>query len=80
MQKEERRRAVLTPRNRLIEAVLGGRFDEATLNDTTRWGNRLQAEALRWMLRGGFGDRGRITKGDAARMFANAFGAGEREQ
>jgi hypothetical protein len=77
---EKRRLAgTLTRPNRLITACLAGAaFDEAIINETTRWGNRLQADAERWMQRGGFGERGRINKADAHRLFAMAF-SGKRE-
>lgn len=49
MQNVERRRAVLTPRNRLIDLVLAGHsFDEATVNKTAIWGNRLLRDRNEW--------------------------------
>jgi hypothetical protein len=46
--------------------------------ETRRFGNRLQADADRWMLRGGFSENRRITKSDAHRMFVLAFGRASR--
>lgn len=40
--------------------------------------NRLAADAQRWMARGGFGDRGRITRRDADLIWRSEFGTGRR--
>lgn len=46
---QERRRAVLTPRNRLVEVVLSGlEVDEATVTETTIWGNALTRARDAW--------------------------------
>ena len=45
-----------------VEAINFRGFDVA---ETTAWGNSLQAHAQRWMQRGGFAQRGRISKRDA---------------
>jgi hypothetical protein len=59
-----------------VEALLAGiTFEEADINEARRFGNRLVAAADRWKLRSGFGERGRVSKSDAARMFAQAFPA-----
>lgn len=49
-------------------------FDGFNVEEARRFGNRLLADAERWMQRGGFAaDRGRISKNDARRMFAMEF-------
>ena len=51
-------------------AVAAINFSDFNIGETTRWGNRLQADARKWMQRGGFGERGRISKRDAGRILA----------
>jgi hypothetical protein len=58
----------------LIDSCLAdGGFDGEIIQQTRLWGNRLLADARRWMSRGGLAERGRITKRDAHQMFAQAF-------
>lgn len=40
--------------------------------------NRLACDADAWARRGGFGERGRITKADAHRQFVAAFGGARK--
>lgn len=64
----------LTVRDPRIEKALASHsIDETNIEDVRRFGNKLQADADRWLLRGGFSERGRIYKSDAHRMFAAAF-------
>jgi len=73
--REKGRKPVLgisDPRDEKSLAALN--LNDLNVAETRRFGNRLQAEADRWMLRGGLSERGRITKGDACRLFALAFG------
>lgn len=44
------------------------------VTELSRFSNRLHREADAWMRRGGFGERGRISKLDAHRQFVAAFG------
>lgn len=68
-----RGRERLTVRNPRVEYALAGLdIDPAHVEETRRFGNRLMADAQRWMLRGGFSERRRISKSDAHRMFALA--------
>lgn len=70
-----RGRERLTVHNPRIEKALASHcIDPADVAETRRFGNRLQAEADRWVMRGGLSERGRITKSDAHRMFVLAFG------
>lgn len=69
-------RARLTARNPRVETALASlEIDGFNVSETRAFGNRLAAEAERWMMRGGFGERGRISKADAHRVFRDAFGA-----
>lgn len=64
----------LTVNDPRVEALLAGiTFEGANIGEARSFGNALQREADRWQRRGGFGERGRITKADAARMLALAF-------
>lgn len=64
----------LTVRDPLVGNALAGKnLDDINIGDVTKWGNRLAADARAWLSRGGFADRGRITQGDAHRMFVMAF-------
>lgn len=78
--KKERRTGTLTRTNRPLETYLAGLgIDRGIIANTLPWGNQLEAEAQRWMQRGGFSERGRITKRDADRMLKSAlarFGGG----
>lgn len=66
-------RETLTVSRPYIEAALASlTVDGFDMHETRRFGNRLAAEAERWMKRGGFGERGRISKADAHRMLAQA--------
>ena len=70
-----RGRERLTVHNPRIEKALASHvIDPEHVAETRRFGNRLQADADRWMLRGGFSENRRITKSDAHRMFLHAFG------
>ncbi len=70
-----RGRERLTVHNPRIEKALASHsIDPEHIAETRRFGNRLQAEADRWMLRGGFSERGRISKADAHRILASAIG------
>lgn len=51
-----------------IEAALASHYRRIDIASTRRFGNRLQADAERWLSRGGFNERGRIGKADAARL------------
>lgn len=74
-----RGRERLTVHNPRIEKALASHhIDPEHVAETRRFGNLLQAEADRWIMRGGFAERGRITKADAHRMFALAFGRASR--
>lgn len=67
--KKERRAGTLTRINRSLESYLAGLgFPESTIATALPWANRLEADAQRWMQRGGFGQRGRISKADAHRI------------
>jgi len=76
MRRGRERLTVHNPRIEMALASLG--IDPVDVAETRRFGNRLQADADRWMLRGGFADRGRISKSDAHRMFVLAFGRANR--
>jgi hypothetical protein len=67
-------RARLSVRDPHVDKLLAGLIiDESNIDAARRFGNRLQADARRWMARGGLAERGRITKRDAHQMFALAF-------
>lgn len=69
-----RGRERLTVRDPRVEHALAGlNIDNYDVEETRRFGNRLMADARRWMMRGGFADRGRIGKGDAHRLYVQAF-------
>lgn len=67
----------LSARSPIIEQALACLpIDPETLPSAREFGNRLAADAKRWQhLRGGCGERGRISKADAARMLALALRA-----
>lgn len=66
---KERRTGTLTRTNRPLETYLTGLgFDTGTVTNSLTWGNKLEADAQRWLARGGFGERGRISKSDARRL------------
>ena len=73
---KERLAGTLSSHNRPLENFLTeAGFDGATVQKSTRWGNRLEADARRWLAAGGFATSNRwINKSDANRMFAMAFG------
>lgn len=72
----ERQRERLTIRNPRVEMALAGLpIDDSVLTDARRFGNRLVAEAERWQMRGACAERGRISKRDAAAMWARVFPA-----
>ena len=58
-----------------VEKLLAGLIiDEPYIDDARQFGNRLQADARRWMLRGGLASPRHLTKADAYRLFAYEFG------
>lgn len=70
-----RGRERLTVHHPRIEKDLASHvIDPDNVAEVRRFGNRVQAEADRWMLRGGFSDNRRITKADAHCAFIQAFG------
>jgi hypothetical protein len=59
----------------LIDSCLAdGGFEGETIHQSRLWGNRLLADSRRWILRGGLASPRRLTKNDAARLFAFEFG------
>lgn len=76
--KKERLAGTLSRHNHPVENFLQeAGFDGATIRHAMPWCNRLEADARRWMQRGGWAaDRGRITKVDAHRLFSHAFRQG----
>ena len=72
--REKGRKPVLGISDPRVEKSLAAlNLNDLNVAETRRFGNLLQAEADRWMLRGGFSENRRITKSDAHRMFAQAF-------
>jgi hypothetical protein len=72
MRRDRERLTVRSPR---IETALASLcIDDDNIEEARRFGNKLQADADRWLQRGGFAERGRIYKSDAYRLFAHAFG------
>jgi hypothetical protein len=61
---------------RVVKALAGINIDPETLPHAERFGNRLARDADAWIRAGGFAERGRISKGDAHRLFAHAFRGG----
>ncbi|MCT2559245.1 hypothetical protein N0B51_09635 [Tsuneonella sp. YG55] len=45
------------------------------VTELSRFSNRLHREADAWMRRGGFGERGRITRRDADLIWRSEFGS-----
>ena len=78
--KKERLTGTLSQNNRPLISYLGGLgFDEGTIAKTVPFGNRLERDAAEWMQRGGFGERGRISKPHAEMMWRRELaGAGAR--
>lgn len=72
---ERRKGRTLSVSDPLVSRVLAGIATEGLdIAQTESWGKSLSSDARLWMRRGGFGERGRISKSDAHRMFAAAFG------
>jgi hypothetical protein len=68
--KKERLTGTLSRNSRPLESYLAGLgFDEGTIATTLPFYNRLEADARMWVIRGGFVERGPITRGDAERMY-----------
>ncbi|WP_156500664.1 hypothetical protein [Croceicoccus bisphenolivorans] len=59
----------------VISAVAAIDFEGFNITETKAWGNKLASAARLWMQRGGFGQRGRISKGDAHRMLRRELAA-----
>jgi|KBSSwiStaDraftv2_1062776.scaffolds.fasta_scaffold884479_3 hypothetical protein len=77
--REKGRKPVLGISDPRVEKSLAAlNLNDLNVAETRRFGNRIQAEADRWMLRGGFSESRRITKSDAHRMFVLAFGRASR--
>lgn len=67
--KKERLTGTLTRNNRPLETYLNELgFEAGIISNSLTWGNKLEADAQRWLARGGFGERGRISKSDARRL------------
>lgn len=58
-----------------IKALAALSLADDELAQLRPFSNRLAAEAQRWMARGGFGERGRISRLDAEIMWRDAFPA-----
>ncbi len=70
-------RAILGARPAAVEVYVSGlEIDEATLAEAGVWGNRLAAAAKLWAARGGYGQRGQITRRDAEIQWRMACAGG----
>lgn len=68
--KKERLTGKLTRNNRPLESYLAGLgFEEGTIATTLPFANNLETAARMWVIRGGFVERGPITKRDADIMW-----------
>lgn len=63
---ERRKGRTLSVSDPLVSRVLAGiTIEGCDIAQVERWGKSLNADAKRWVARGGFGQRGRISKLDA---------------
>ncbi len=75
MKKERRLTGTLSRPNRPLENHLAeAGFEEGIIQATVPWSNRLEADARKWLLRGGLAAERRLTKADANRLFAHELG------
>lgn len=64
----------LTVRDPLVQSALAAIDIPGTdIDGVMRCGNRLAAAARLWVARGGYAERGRVTRADAERMYRRAF-------
>ena len=75
MEKERLTGTLSRPNRPLVNHLAEAGFDEGTIHSTLPWSNRLEADARKWLMRGGLAAPRHLTKADAARLFAHEFGA-----